>query len=138
MDVRGGIGATHNGAVVQQWQCLGPAQTNQQWYLEETGDGWSYYVVAAHSKSCLTVQDGSVVPGAPLVQWTCLRDVWSHQRWALTPAHAYGAFELRAAHSWQCADVTGGPLAGGDGVPLQQWPCIAGNQSNQWWYITAP
>jgi hypothetical protein len=38
MDVRGGIGATGVGTVVQQWACLGPAQTNQLWIAHTQHD----------------------------------------------------------------------------------------------------
>jgi hypothetical protein len=33
LDVLGGPGAINNGTQVVQWECLGTAQTNQQWYL---------------------------------------------------------------------------------------------------------
>jgi hypothetical protein len=139
MDVRGGTGATGNGVVVQQWQCLGAGQTNQHWYLQDTGDALTYYVVARHSGKCLDVRGGSGATGngVPLQQWQCLGYAQSNQRWYLT-SFPIGTFNLRAAHSARCADVTGGTGATGNGVPLQQWQCLGYAQSNQRWYLTAP
>jgi ribosomal protein S6E (S10) len=134
MDVRGG--SDGNGAPVQQWECLGAGQTNQQWYFRDTGDGLTYYVTARHSNKCLDVTGGSTANGAPLQQWQCLGYAQSNQRWYLTRAPIGGTFNLRAAHSNNCADVTGGSTA--NGAPLQQWQCLGGSQTNQQWYVTSP
>jgi fermentation-respiration switch protein FrsA (DUF1100 family) len=140
LDVRSGIGATSDGVAVQQWTCLGPAQTNQQWYLADTGDGSTYYVTARHSGKCLDVRSGigAISDGVPLQQWTYLGYAQSNQRWSLTRAPNGATFDLRAANSGKCMDVRGGIGAISDGVAVRQWTCLGPAQTNQQWYLTSP
>jgi hypothetical protein len=140
MDVRGGPGATGDGVDVLQWQCGGPAATNQQWYFEDTGDGMTYFVRARHSNKCLEVRGGTGATGngAPLQQWGCRGYAQSNQRWYLTRGPIGETFNLRAAHSNSCADVVGGVSETRDGAPLRQWQCFGASQTNQWWYLTSP
>jgi hypothetical protein len=82
LDVAGGTGATGDGANVQQWTCLGPAQTNQRWYLTTTGNG-TYSIRAVHSNKCLDVAGGTGATGDGInvQQWTCLGPAQTNQRW---------------------------------------------------------
>jgi glucosylceramidase len=134
MDVRAAGSA--DGDPVQQWRCLGAGQTNQQWFLTDTGDGLTFYVTARHSGKCLDVRAGELGNGTPLQQWQCLGYAQSNQRWYLTRGPVGSTFNLRAAHSNSCVDVTAGGF--GDGVLLQQWACLGFAQSNQRWYLTSP
>jgi hypothetical protein len=140
MDVTGGPTAAGDGIRIQQYQCLGAAQTNQQWFFTETGDGVTYYLTAAHSGKCLDVTGGTAATGdtVPLQQYQCLGYGQSNQRWFLTSEDNGQTFNLRAAHSGKCADVTGGTAATGDTVPLQQYQCLGYGQSNQRWFLTSP
>lgn len=141
LDVTGGVGALGDGVRVQQWQCLGTAQTNQQWYLTPSGDGSTYYVTARHSGKCLDVTGGtgSTANGIPVQQWKCLGYGQSNQRWRLYPSADGGmTIYLVAANSGKCLDVTGGTGALADGVGVQQWQCLGYGQSNQRWYLAMP
>src|SRR5687767_578584 len=46
LDVRGGPGATQNGALVEQWECT--SASNQNWTMRDAGGG-QVELVAAHS-----------------------------------------------------------------------------------------
>ncbi|MFD9359788.1 RICIN domain-containing protein, partial [Streptomyces sp. NPDC060031] len=84
LDVAGGTSATGDGADVHQWTCLGTAQTNQQWYLTDAGNG-TFYIQAVHSGKCLDVAGGTSATGdgADVHQWTCLGASQTNQRWYL-------------------------------------------------------
>ncbi len=140
MDVRGGLGSTADGAVVQQYRCLGSAQTNQQWSFQDTGDGLTYYVIARNSGKCLDVRGGTAATanGTALQQYQCLGYAQSNQRWYLTRGPVGSTFNLRAANSNRCADVPGGPGAIADGLALQIWDCLGSAPTNQEWSLTTP
>ncbi|CAL9471036.1 hypothetical protein SUDANB95_02820 [Actinosynnema sp. ALI-1.44] len=132
MDVTGGPGAVGNGARVQLWTCLGPAQTNQHWYLLPAEDGRSHYVIARHSSKCLDVTGVSYSNGALLQQFTCLGVDQTNQLWQVRP-FGDGTYQLVAKHSGKCADAK--DLGIRDGTPVQQWTCLGRNQTNQVWRL---
>ncbi|MFJ4778066.1 RICIN domain-containing protein [Streptomyces sp. NPDC088762] len=141
LDVAGGTSATGDGADVFQWTCLGAAQTNQQWYLTDAGDG-TYYIRARHSGKCLDVAGGTSATGdgADVFQWTCLGAAQTNQRWYFnTEAVQNGKYTyyIRALHSGKCLDVEGGTSATGDGANVFQWTCLSTAQTNQRWYLEA-
>ncbi|MFF9808358.1 RICIN domain-containing protein [Streptomyces coeruleorubidus] len=55
-------------ARVQQYRC--GTGTNQQWLLQDQGNGY-HRLVARHSGKCLDVENGSTANGARLIQWNC-------------------------------------------------------------------
>ena len=57
--------STADNANVQQWDFTGGE--NQQWQLEDMGDGY-YRLLARHSGKCLEVQDWNYNDGGNLVQ----------------------------------------------------------------------
>jgi len=134
MDVKGGPSATANLTIVQQWTCWGG--TNQQWYLQDTGDGSYYLMPANRTTACLDVTGGptGVANGTPLQIWDC----WggSNQRWFLNRGanSSTNSTTIVAENSGTCSDVTGGPAAVADFIPLQIWDCWGG--TNQSWYLT--
>jgi glucosylceramidase len=67
-DVKGGTGATADGAKIQLWAYGGA--TNQQWRPVPLGGGL-YELVARNSGKCLDVPGGSTSSGTQLQQWTC-------------------------------------------------------------------
>ncbi|GHH42558.1 RICIN domain-containing protein [Lentzea cavernae] len=142
LDVSGGTGSTGNGAGAIIWDCYGPAQTNQQWYFQETGDPFVYNLVARHSNKCLDIAGGTaaVHNGAPAQQWGCLGYYQTNQKWYLSSYSANGMtiYKLTAMHSGKCLDVTGGTGSITNGIPVQQWQCLGDVQTNQRWYLTAP
>jgi hypothetical protein len=138
MDVTGGTGATANGVAVQQYDCLGPSQTNQQWTFTPAGDGRTFNVKALHSGRCLDVAHGTgaVANGAHVQQYDCLGYAQSNQRWEFVSTGDGRTYYVKAAHSGKCLDVRGGTGAVDNFVPLQQWDCVGYNQTNQRWYFT--
>jgi hypothetical protein len=138
LDVIGGTGATGNGVGIQQYDCLGSAQTNQIWngFNEIYAGGYYYYnLVAAHSSKCLDVTGGTGATGngVLLQQHTCLGSGQTNQQWRLV-LFSQG-IELIARHSQKCLDVTGGTGATGNTVRLQQYTCLGGGQTNQLWIL---
>src|SRR3954470_15773700 len=83
LDVAGGPGATANGTGLQQYDCLGAAQSNQMFTFTPTGDGSTYYVAALSSGKCLDVAGGvaATANGVTLQQFDCLGYAQANQRW---------------------------------------------------------
>lgn len=131
LDVIGGPAATGNGVRVQQWDCLGPAQTNQLWYFTEMGDG-SYNIWAAHSGKCLDVVGGTgaIGDGTDVQQFSCLGPAQTNQRWFFDSERNIWAY-----HSGRCLDIRGGPGATGNGARAQQWGCFWPSTANQRWSL---
>ncbi|MCH7230548.1 RICIN domain-containing protein [Glycomyces sp. L485] len=119
--------STANGAEIAQWECHGG--TNQQWDLQDLGNGY-VQIVAAHSGKCLDVANDSTANGAKVIQYTCGNG--DNQQWQVQDAPD-GHVRLAARHSGKCLDVTKESTA--DGARLQQWDCHSGN--NQQWQIAA-
>lgn len=67
LDVRGGLGATGDGASIQLWTPTGAA--NQTFTLKHLGDG-RYTITAYHSAKCLDVPQSSTEEDVNLWQWT--------------------------------------------------------------------
>ena len=70
-----------DGALLQQYQCLGAGQVNQVWQLYPFGS--SYELVSLNSGKCLDVAGISKDNGAQVIQWSC----WGgdNQKWTLVP-----------------------------------------------------
>jgi glucosylceramidase len=81
LDVTGGTGATGNGVPIQQYTCLGSAQTNQQWRIVTTKLGQQ--IIARHSGLCLDVTGGTGATGngVPIQQYDCLGILATNQLW---------------------------------------------------------
>lgn len=130
LDVTGGPIASGDGVRVQQWGCFASRPTNQQWFLVDTGDVDSWYIVAANSGRCLDVDHAGFGDGVPVQQWQCLGYDHGNQRWIFDSDG-----NLLAAHSGRCLDVEGGPGAVEDGRPTQQWACFEPTTANQRWTL---
>ncbi len=138
LDVAGGPGATINGAAIQQFDCLGPGQSNQMWNFRPAGDGLTYNVTALSSAKCLDVAGGpaAVNNGVALQQWDCLGYAQANQRWQVSSSGDGSTYYLNAVHSGKCLDVRGGLAATANGAVLQQYDCLGYAQANQRWYFT--
>ena len=81
LDVVGGPTATDNGVPIQQWDCLGSTQTNQQWRVVTIKLGLQ--IIARHSGKCLDVTGGTAATdnGVPIQQWDCLGVTQTNQLW---------------------------------------------------------
>lgn len=115
--------STADGAEIAQYGCHGG--TNQQWRLQDAGDGY-VRLVAQHSGKCLDVENGATADGARVLQWACHNG--SNQQWQLQ-GEGSGFLRLVARHSGKCLDVTGWSTT--DGARLAQSTCHGG--ANQQW-----
>ncbi|GAB3937366.1 hypothetical protein GCM10027614_15470 [Micromonospora vulcania] len=88
LDVMGGPAATGNGILIQQFDCLGAAQTNQLWYLvyESNGNWLLKPYHALFYDRCLDVIGGvgATNNGVRVHQFTCLGATQTNQRWFFT------------------------------------------------------
>ncbi|WP_330327494.1 RICIN domain-containing protein [Streptomyces pseudovenezuelae] len=113
-----------DGAVALQYTCNGGL--NQQWRLQDAGDGY-VRLVAQHSGKCLDVSGGSTADGAFVNQYRCTTG--TNQQW-LFQDQGGGSYRLVARHSGKCLDVANASTA--NGARLIQWPCGTGtNQQFQ-------
>ena len=126
LDVRGGTGATGDGARMQQWNVA--KTTNQQFRLEHLGDG-TYKITAVHSGKVMDVSAISKDNGAAVQQWTYYGT--PNQQFIIVPTDN-GFYKLIAKHSGKVVEVAGFSTALEANV--QQWDNI--NQSSgQWKFV---
>ena len=125
-------GNLENGAALHQWECLNPADhQNQVFTVEPQGSGY-YRLIARHSGRCVDVVNAGTGNGALLQQWSC--NGFAQQSWLINPYATVGETTFNqfiAKHSGKCMDVQGGLTA--NGTLVQQWGCGAGQQQ-QWEY----
>jgi hypothetical protein len=107
--------AADNGHVVQ-YACNGGL--NQQWRLEDAGDGY-YRILAQHSGKCLDVEGGSTAK-AFVNQYKC--GSGQNQQWKFED-QGNGYYRLVARHSGLCLDVTEGSA---EDVRLIHYKCGTG------------
>ncbi|MFG2800883.1 RICIN domain-containing protein [Streptomyces pseudovenezuelae] len=113
-----------DGAVALQYTCNGGL--NQQWRLQDAGDGY-VRLVAQHSGKCLDVSGGATADGAFVNQYRCTTG--TNQQW-LFQDQGGGSYRLVARHSGKCLDVANASTV--NGARLIQWPCGTGtNQQFQ-------
>jgi hypothetical protein len=127
-----------NGAVAQQWDCLGVSQKNQQWKFVAMGNGY-YQIVSAWSGKCLDINNrGGNVNGAIAQQWQCLGANQKNQLWKLVSSGEN--IQFVSAYSSKCLDVDAN-AKNHNGGKVQQWQCLGAGQKNQLWSlvpITSP
>jgi hypothetical protein len=121
LDVRGGVQATADGALVEVWSCTGLA--NQSWTAKDMGNGKVQFV-ASHSGKCLDLVGGGTGDGNKLQQSQCANT--PTQLWT-SETSQYGFSQTRiksvAANSQSCLDIVGGVSAAADGVLTQLKAC---------------
>ncbi len=70
LDVTGG--STADGAWLQEWECLGVGQTNQQWHVTPIAGQPPYEAfMSRHAGKCMDVTGNSGANGARIQQWSC-------------------------------------------------------------------
>src|SRR5262249_47912817 len=129
LDVRGGQGATDDGARVQQWDCNN--QMNQKWREISIGNGY-YEFMVQHSRKCLDVIGGETATEneVRLQQFDCNHQKNQHFREAPIGG---GYFKIVAEHSNKVLDVRG--ESRNNGADVQQYEDLGRSQSNQiWWF----
>ncbi|WP_371574358.1 RICIN domain-containing protein [Streptomyces sp. NBC_01314] len=111
-------------AVAVQYTCI--AGLNQQWRLQDAGDGY-VRVLAQHSGKCLDVANNSTADGAFVNQYRC--GTGTNQQFQFQD-QGNGYYRLMARHSGKCLDVNNASTV--NGARLIQWTCGTGtNQQFQ-------
>ena len=117
--------STADAAEIVQYTCSGA--TNQQWALQDLGNGY-HRLVAQHSGKCLDVNNAATTDGAAAIQYTC--GSGTNQQWQLRSVS--GSYvEIVARHSGKCLDVPASSTA--NSTRLKQYPCNGG--ANQRWTL---
>ena len=118
-----------NGARLHQWECLNPAEhQNQVFTVAPEGNGY-YRLIARHSGRCVDVISAGTGDGARLQQWGCSGA--PQQSWLPKQVGTSAYNNFIAKHSGKCMEVMGALTA--NGTDVQQWGCGAGTQQ-QWEY----
>jgi hypothetical protein len=128
--------STTIGQRLDQFSCVSPSQTNQQWILHPIpGHASTYLVQNAYSAQCMGIEGRSTAAGAAVIQTPCTyadSSLWFKQipSGRTTP---YYYFLLQNAHSLMCVNVYGASTA--NGASLIQWPCskTANNEQMRAW-----
>ena len=105
--------STH-GTNIHQWG-LGDNQANQQWKLEDAGNGY-YAIVSVHSGYCLDVADWGTQDGANVLQWD--NNKTANQLWKFEK-QSNGYYKVINKHSGKVLDVSA--ASSDDGANVQQW-----------------
>ncbi|MBC7485258.1 MAG: RICIN domain-containing protein [Cytophagaceae bacterium] len=129
LDVRGGMGATQDGARMQQWNVAGT--DNQKFKFEHLGDG-AYKVTAVHSGKVLDIDGIKKDDGAYAQQWGYAGSY--NQQFIVVGTDLSGCYKLIAKHSGKVVEVTGASTALEANV--QQW--TNNNQTCGQWKFVAP
>jgi hypothetical protein len=125
LDVRGGVQATADGTLIEQWSCTG--LSNQLWTIKDAGNG-QYQFVAGNSGKCMDLVGGGTGVGNRVQQSQCTNT--PTQLWT-TENFGRGLTMIRSvAASGKCLDVTGGSSAT-DGAYIQLTQCT----TNESWTI---
>ena len=121
LDMIGGPLATQPTAAVQQWTCLGTAQTNQQFQLKPVTGG--YEIVVKSSGLALEVITSTGV----VEQWPFGSQ--PYQIWSIN-ATGDGYYTLKPTSTkGACLDVGGASKA--DGAHIQEYTC-SGSDNQKW------
>ncbi|WP_371619899.1 RICIN domain-containing protein [Streptomyces sp. NBC_00454] len=119
-----------NGAVAQQWACLG--QAGAQWQFRPTTTEGVYEIVNANSGKCLEINNSSPDNGARAQQWTC--GGIATQRWTLQSIGTTGNLNITNVNSGKTLEIENSSKI--DGAPAQQWTHVANpNHPPQSWYL---
>ena len=129
LDVRGGTGATGDGAKMQQWNATGT--DNQKFKFEHLGDG-AYKVTAVHSGKVLDIDGIKKNDGAFAQQWGYAGSF--NQQWIVVGTDLPGCYKLIAKHSGKVLEVAGASTA--LEATVQQW--TNNNQTCGQWKFVAP
>ena len=128
--------STTVGQRLDQYTCVSPSQTNQQWLFHPVPDHSGWYVVqSASSAQCMDVEGHSTNFGAYIVQSRCSyanSAQWFQLQFSgrTTP---YTYYLLRNGHSSLCVNVAGASTI--NGAAIIQWPCnnVYNNEQIRLW-----
>lgn len=115
--------STSNGGSVQQWDWHG--DTNQQWKIEDLGNGY-YKIVARHSGKVLALPRRSTSNGERIQQWE-----WnggSTQQWKIESV-GNGYYRIVSRHSRKVLDLRRSSRSNGGNIQQWEWH---GDNNQQW------
>ncbi|MGZ3159820.1 MAG: RICIN domain-containing protein, partial [Burkholderiaceae bacterium] len=128
LDVRGGVQATADGTLIEQWSCTG--LSNQLWTIKDAGNS-QYQFVASNSGKCMDLVGGGTGVGNGIQQSQCSNT--PTQLWTTENIGRGYTMVKSVAASANCLDVTGGSSAT-DGAYAQLTKCT----TNELWTIGTP
>ncbi len=115
---------TTNGTKLQQWTCVFPPKSNQQFALVPIPGKDGVHVVDQHSKKCMDLTAGSHADGTPRQIWSCgnsNNNQWWVPLHGLEPSDYPEGF-LFFDTAWKCADISN--VSTGNGARVWQWQCF--------------
>ncbi|MFF3431867.1 RICIN domain-containing protein [Streptomyces sp. NPDC002602] len=119
-----------NGAVAQQWACLG--QAGAKWKFRATTTEGVYEIVNANSGKCLEISNSGSENGARAQQWTC--GGIASQQWTIQSIGTTGNLNITNVNSGKTLEI--GDSSKADGAPAQQWSHAPDpNHPTQSWYL---
>lgn len=122
LDVPGA--SNENGKQIQQYNLHGNA--NQQFKFVPAGGGY-FFIKVKSSGKYLDVAGANANNGAAIIQWTLHRG--PNQQFKLANLGG-GYYRIIAKHSGKAFDITGGINAKGNGVKLQQYSAVGGQNQH--------
>ncbi len=117
--------STENGGNLIQWDRTNG--TNQQWYLNDVGDGY-YSIISVYNGKAIDVSDVSTADGANVHMWDYVGG--TNQQWKINSL-GNGLYSLINRNSNKALDVSDISVAAG--ANIHQWEYVGG--ANQQWYL---
>lgn len=124
-----------NGTRVQLWDCYGPAQRNQRWYLVWSPVRAAYQIKNFYNGRCLDGRFQDIRDNGTQVQlWDCYGVRQLNQYWRFVRTGPAGAYQIKNVYNGRCLD---GAFEGirNNGTKVQLWDCYGANQRNQLWRL---
>ena len=123
-----------NGTPVQLWDCYGPGQLNQQWYLRYVSYYSEYQVVNKASGRCLdAAAQYNGANGSPIQLWDCYGPGQLNQVWYVY-RDSGDHYILRSKGSGRVVDAAA-QYNSVNGTPIQLWDDLGQGQLNQRWHM---
>ncbi len=110
-----------NNAKIVQYNCVGPAATNDKFVLVPRGNG-NYWIQGVGSKKCLNVSGNSMADGGQIIQYTCGSPL--NTAWKVDEVLNQPTVRFVSASSGKCLNLPGAQST--DNIQLVQWTCTSG------------
>lgn len=125
-----------NGTRVQLWDCYGPRQTNQRWYLVWSAQRGAYQIKNLYNNRCLDARlQGIPHNGTQIQLWDCYGPRQTNQYWRFVRIGSLpGVYQIKSLSNGRCLDGAWEGIAA-NGTKAQLWDCYGLRQRNQLWRL---